>query len=136
MMKKKSLTPDTLFPSTEFGFAQVVTSRQDKFVHCAGQTAWDKDMQIVGVGDLAIQLEQAFENVRLALDAAGATPNDVVRITIYVVNYKTEQIEIIGQMMNSFFDKDHLPASTLVGVQSLALPEFLVEIEVTAIVDE
>ncbi len=135
-MQKKSLTPGTLFSSTEFGFAQVVTSRQDKFVHCAGQTAWDKDMQIVGAGNLARQLEQTFENVRLALEAGGASPDDVVRVTIYVVNYKTEQLEIIGQMMNLFFDKDNLPASTLVGVQSLALPEFLVEIEVTAMVDE
>ncbi len=136
MMQKKSLTPDTLFPSTDFGFAQVVTARQGKFVHCAGQTAWDKDMQIVGTGDLGRQLEQAFENVRLALEAGGATPNDVVRIMIYVVDYEPEQIEIIGQAMNSFFDKDNQPASTLVGVQSLALPEFLVEIEVTAVVDE
>jgi len=136
MTQKESLAPDTLFSSTEFGFAQVVTSRQGKFVHCAGQTAWDKNMQIVGEGDLVRQLEQAFENVRLALEAGGATPNDVVRITIYVVDYKPELIEIIGQAMNSFFDKDNQPASTLVGVQSLALPEFLIEIEVTAVVEE
>jgi len=136
MTQKKSLTPDTLFSSTEFGFAQVVTSRQGKFVHCAGQTAWDKNMQIVGAGDLARQLEQAFENVRLALEAGGANLDDVVRIRIYVVDYKPEQIEIIGQAMNSFFDKDNQPASTLLGVQSLALPEFLVEIEVTAVIEE
>jgi enamine deaminase RidA (YjgF/YER057c/UK114 family) len=136
MTHKESLTPDTLFSSTDFGFAQVVTSRQGKFVHCAGQTAWDKDMRIVGEGDLGRQLEQAFKNVRLALAAGGATPDDVVRITIYVVGYQPQQIETIGQAMNSFFDKDKQPASTVVGVQSLALPEFLVEIEVTAVIDE
>ena len=134
MTEKKSLRPDTLFSSTGFGFAQVVTARPGRLVYCAGQTAWNKDMQIASGTDFPAQLEQAFGNVRLALAAAGAGPDDVVRITLYVVDYRPEYIEVIGRAMNEFFDQDKQPASTVLGVQSLALPEFLVEIEATAMV--
>lgn len=135
MTQKKSLKPDTLFPSTGFGFAQVVTTGPGKLVCCAGQTAWNRDMQIAGGTDFPAQLDQAFENVRLALAAGGAKPDDVVRITLYVVDYRPEHIEVIGRAMNAFFDQDKQPASTVLGVQSLALPEFLVEIEATAVID-
>ena len=135
-MHKISLTPNTLFPSSEFGFAQTVVSTGGKTIYCAGQTAWDINKQIVGPGDLAKQLQQTLENVRLALEAAGAIPADVVQARIYIVDYKPEQIEIIAEAMCSFFDKDNLPANTVLGVESLALPEFLVEIEVTAVIAE
>ncbi len=134
-MSRKSIQPDTLFPSGQYGFSQVVTSEGDKYVHCAGQTSWDKDMNFIGEGDLAKQMEQSLENVRLALEAAGATPKDVVRATIYVVDYNVEKLEVITKALSSFFDPDNFPANTLLGVQSLALPEFMVEIEVTAVVD-
>lgn len=134
-MSRKSLYPDTLFPSKDFGFAQVVVSEGAKYVHCAGQTAWDKDMQIVGEGDLGKQMERTLENVRLALEAGGATPKDVVRLHIYVVDYKPDYIETISKALNDFFDPDNIPANTLLGVQSLALPEFMVEIEATAVID-
>jgi enamine deaminase RidA (YjgF/YER057c/UK114 family) len=134
-MKKEYLNPDTLFPSRQFGFSQAVTTQGGKLVHCAGQTAWDKDMNLVGEGDLPKQLQQALENVRLALEAAGAKPEDVVRIKTYVADYKAEYIEPISKAMADFF-KESAPASTLIGVQSLAIPGFMVEIEVTALVPE
>ena len=134
-MKKEYFSPDSLFPSRQFGFSQAVTTEGGKFVHCAGQTAWDKNMNLVGEGDLSKQLEQSLENVRLALSAGGAKPEDVVRVKIYVVDYKPEYVEPIGKAMAVFF-KDNPPASTLIGVQSLAVPGFMVEIEVTAVVSE
>lgn len=134
-MPRKSLQPDSLFPSGQYGFSQVVTAEGGKYVHCAGQTSWDKDMNIIGEGDLAKQMQQALENVRLALAAAGATPKDVVRATIYVVEYNVDKLEVITKALSAFFDLDNLPANTLLGVQALALPEFMVEIEVTAVVD-
>lgn len=133
---RQSIQPDTLFPSKHFGFSQVVISAGTKLVHCAGQTAWDKDLNIVGEGDLAKQMAKALENVGHALAAGGVTAKDVVRAVIYVVDYKPEHVEIITEALNGFFDADNLPANTLLGVQSLALPEFLVEIEVTAVVQE
>ncbi len=134
-MTRQSFHPEALFPSTDFGFAQVVTAQGSKLVFCAGQTAWDKDMKIVGAYDLAQQMEKTLENIQHALAEAGATLKDVVRLTIYIVDYHSDQLETITGVLGKFFEKDALPANTLLGIQSLALPEFLVEMEATAVID-
>ena len=90
---------------------------------------------LVGAGDLAAQTAQAMRNVGLALAAAGATYTDIVKITTYVVNYKPEHRTVIGKARASFFASGTPPASTLVGVAMLALPEWLVEIEAVAVID-
>jgi len=128
------INPPTLFPSLPFGFSQVVTSRGGNLVHVSGQTAWDAEMKIAGAGDLAAQARKALENVRLALAAAGAAPADVVRLRLFVVNYKPEMAATLGGLLTEFFPAGAPPASTWIGVQSLAMPEFLIEIEVTAVV--
>jgi len=92
-------------------------------------------MQLVGGDDLEQQLAFALENVRIALEAGGAGPRDIVRMTVYVVDYRPEQAQLIGKVLAEFLDPDNLPAATLLGVQSLAFPEFLVEVEATAVVD-
>lgn len=135
-MPRSSLQPAELFASAPFGFAQVVYSQGDRYIHCSGQTAWTKDGALVGGDDLGAQLEAALDNVRTALAEVGATPKDLVRVTIYVVDYQPEQVEVVTNAMSAFFDAEHLPACTLVGVQALAMPDFLVEVEATAILDE
>ncbi len=67
--------------------------------------------------------------------AAGASYADVVKITTYVVNYKPEDRAIVGKARAPFFANGTPPASTLVGVAALALPEWLVEIEAIAVVE-
>lgn len=133
-MPKKTLNPDTLFPAEPIGFSQVVTSRGGTTVHCAGQTASDTDLKTIGAGDLASQMEKALDNVRLALEAAGATPQDVVRVTTYVVDYGPDKLETVTGALADFFAPEY-PAATLLGVQSLALPDLMVEIEVTAVIN-
>jgi enamine deaminase RidA (YjgF/YER057c/UK114 family) len=76
-----------------------------------------------------------MRNVGLALTAAGASFSDVVKLTTYVVNYRPEHRTVIGQARAPFFAGRTPPASTLVGVTALALPEWLVEIEAIAVVD-
>ncbi len=132
-VERKRINPKTLFASEPFGFSQVATTRGGTLVHVAGQTAWDTKMKIVGRRNLAAQAQAAFENVRRALAAAGATPADVVRMRIYVVNYKREQVGVITEAVKEFFPLGKYPASTLVGVQALAVPEFLIGVEVTAV---
>ena len=134
-MSRQSFQPDELFPSADFGFAQVVSAEGKKLVFCAGQTAWDKDMKIVGEYDLEKQMEKTLENIGHALAEAGATLKDVCRLTIYIVDYHPDQLDTIGSVLGKFFDKEALPANTLLGIQSLALPEFLVEMEATAVLD-
>ncbi len=134
-MSIEYLQPEDLFPSSAFGFSQVVVSTGSRHIHCAGQTAWDQDMQLVGGMDLGQQMRKALENVGHTLEAAGASPADVVRIMTFVVDYRPEHAAVLGQAMAGFFEPDNLPAATLVGVQALAMPEFLVEVQATAVVD-
>lgn len=133
-MSRQSIQPDNLFESSPYGFSQVVACSGQRLVYCAGQTAGDKDMNFLGAGDLKVQLEVSLENVRIALAAAGAEPKDVVSIRTYIVDYTPDYLDIISPVMNEFFG-DNLPASTLIGVQALALPHFMCEIEATAVVD-
>ena len=134
-MANQHIQPDNLWPSAQYGFSQVVVSTGTKIIHCAGQTAWDKDMNVVGGDDLEQQAGQALENIKSALAAAGATMQDIVRLDIYVVDYTSEKIPAISAAMSRYFDPERLPANTLLGVQALAMPEFLVEITATAVVD-
>jgi enamine deaminase RidA (YjgF/YER057c/UK114 family) len=87
----------------------------------------------VGAGDLATQTEQVMRNLGLALAAGGATYSDIVKTTMYVVNYKPEDRLVIGKARAPFFAGTAPPASTLVGVSSLAHPEWLIEIEAIAV---
>jgi enamine deaminase RidA (YjgF/YER057c/UK114 family) len=115
-------------------FSQVVVAAGTRTIYTAGQVSIDEDGRSVGPGDLAAQTAQAMRNVGLALAAAGAGFADVVKITTYVVNYRPEQRAIISQARAPFFAGGPPPASTLIGVAALALPEWLVEIEAVAVV--
>jgi len=133
-MSRQSIQPDELFDSSPYGFSQVVACSGQRLVYCAGQTANDKDLNLLGAGDLKVQLEASLENVRIALAAAGAEPRDVVSIRTYIVDYMPEYLEIVSSVMNEFF-ADSLPASTLIGVKALALPHFMCEIEAIAVLE-
>jgi enamine deaminase RidA (YjgF/YER057c/UK114 family) len=121
--------------STPGGYTHVVTSQGGKMVFVAGQVALDANAKLVGEGDLRAQTGQVFENLKIALAAAGAGFEDVVKVTIFVVNYKSADRAVIVEVRDRFVSKQHPPASTLVGVQSLARPEFMIEIEALAVVE-
>src|SRR5438309_4640072 len=116
-------------------FSQVVISSGTRTIYTAGQVSIDERGALVGADDLAAQTAQVMRNVGLALAAAGATYADIVKITTYVAVYKPEHRTVIGQARAPFFAKGTPPASTLVGVAALALPEWLIEIEAVAVVD-
>lgn len=134
-MANRSLFPDTLFDSRQFDFAQVVTTTGRRTIHIAGQTAWNRELKLTTGADIGAQLRAALGNVRLALAAAGATPSDLVQLNTHIVNYTPDLLPVIGPVMKEFLDPAHLPASLLVGVQALALPELLVEVTAVAVVD-
>ena len=117
-------------------FSQVVTSPPGRLVFVAGQGALDADMKLVGAGDYEAQARQAFANLRTALAAVGALPEHVVSSTMYVKALSPEALAAFARGMNTALDGKPFPpnASTLVGVQSLAWPEMLVEVSATAVV--
>ncbi len=91
--------------------------------------------QVVGKGDMKRQTEQTFENLRLALAAAGASWTDVVATRLYVVNLQPEHVSIIREVRGRYISVTTPPASTLVGVQALVGPDWLIEIEATAVLE-
>src|ERR1700674_1261364 len=111
------------------GYTHVVTARAGKTIYIAGQTAWNASGELVGKGDLRAQAIQVFENLKLALAAAGATFNDIVKYTTFVVNYSPEVRPMLGEVREMYLPKVNPPASTLVGVQSLARDGMLIEVE-------
>jgi enamine deaminase RidA (YjgF/YER057c/UK114 family) len=135
MVEKKHICPPGLFSTRGLGFTHVVTSSPGTTVYISGQTAWDADRKIVGGTDLRLQAEQAFRNLRTALGAAGASPADVVFVRLYLVDYRPEHAAVLSPLLEEFFAGGPPPGSTWVGVQSLAVPGFLIEIEATAVVD-
>ena len=125
---------DRLYP-TGMGFCQVVTARGAKQVHISGQVAVDAEGRLVGEGDLIAQTEQVMKNVQRGLEVGGATFDDLVKITIYVVGYTPEARAQLLAVRNRYIDAASGPASTLIGVQCLVAPEFLIEIEALAVID-
>ena len=105
-----------------------------RIIHVSGQTAVDVDGKVVGATHLE-QSRLAFRNVRTALEAAGATLDDVAKFNIYMVDYSWDALEALMTAAKEVFGEEYpLTANTLVGVASLWLPELLVEVDVIAVV--
>ena len=115
------------------GYTHVVASDGRRIVFVSGQIAIDGQGRLVGEGDLGKQAEQVFQNLKACLAAAGATFEDVVKMTTYVVNYSADQRPVIVAVRQKYLPADKPPASTLVGVQALARPDLLIEIEAVAV---
>lgn len=114
-------------------YSQAVKAKPGTIIWVAGQVAQNAKGEVVGKGDLKAQLNQAWENLKIALTAAGATFEDVVKINTYVVNYKPAMRDDLRAARLRFMGSGQPPAFTLVGVQSLASEDWLVEIEATAV---
>lgn len=103
-------------------------------VQIAGQVALDDQGHIVGPGDLAAQARQAFANLAHVLQIAGAVPEEVLRLNVYVVNLKPGDWDVIRREGAAFFPERNPPAGTVLGVQSLPRDSLLIAIDGTAVV--
>jgi len=131
-MSFQFLNPPGLAPTN--GWTQVVTSTGDKTIHVSGQVAVDERGQVVGKGDLKAQTEKTFTNLDVALKAVGASFRDVVKMNLYVVGLKPELVPLIREVRARYVNMQNPPASTLVGVSALVGADWLIEIEVIAVV--
>lgn len=132
MTSREHPHPEGLLPNP--AYSHVVVASGSRTIYVAGQVSLDEHGALVGAGDLAAQTTQVMRNIGLALAAVGASYSDIAKITTYVVNYKPEHRGIISKARAPFFSNGAPPASTLVGVAALALPEWLIEIEAVAVV--
>jgi enamine deaminase RidA (YjgF/YER057c/UK114 family) len=117
----------------QFGFSQAVDVRgAERVVYCAGQTSVDANGAPMHAGDMAAQINQALTNLETVLGHAGLTLANVVRL-----NYYTRDVAAFLEAGSTYGPRLHAagcqPASTLLGVASLAFPDLLVEIEATAV---
>jgi len=116
-----------------FGWTHVVASTGGRTIHVSGQVGVDESGQVAGRGDLKSQAERTFANLDMALKSAGATFRDVVKMNIYVVGLKPDQVPIIREVRGRYVNMANPPASTLVGVTALVGADWLIEIDVVAV---
>jgi enamine deaminase RidA (YjgF/YER057c/UK114 family) len=125
------INPDTLHSNPAFT-QMVVLPAHARIAIIGGQNAVDKDGQIVGKGDLAKQTEQALKNLVACLEAVDAGVEDLVQMKIYIVAGQDLRAGF-GAWMEVWGDRADPPAVTGLFVTGLAHPDFLVEIEATAV---
>ena len=128
------LRPPGLFASPMF--SQVTTVIEGKLIFVSGQVSWDDKGKVLHAGDLRAQTRQTFENMKTALEAAGATFDNVLKFNIYVVNLDREKWKIVGEERAKYINPERAPASTMVGVPGLVLEDLLIEIEATAVIPD
>lgn len=131
-MATTKINPSGLYDSTPFGFSHAAVQDGGKVLHLAGQVAWDADCNVVGVGDFAAQVDKALANITAVLSHSGLGPSDVVRLRTYIVDNDMERLGAVVGALKRFYGDETPAPNTVIGVQSLALPDFLVEIEATA----
>ncbi|GAA2433485.1 RidA family protein [Streptomyces mauvecolor] len=130
------VNPDGL-PTVD-AYRQVAVASGSRTVFIAGQVAWGFDGVTVGVGDLAAQVEQCYLNVATALAAVGGTFRDVAKLTVYVVDWTPDKMRLLMDGVARAAGRLGLvpvPPATLIGVAALDVPQHLVEIEATAVLD-
>jgi enamine deaminase RidA (YjgF/YER057c/UK114 family) len=134
-MAKESLNPESLFHSQQYGFSQIVVAQGSRTVFFSGQVSWDENQNIIGENDLEAQVWQSLRNVETAVTSAGGSMADIVALRIYIVQEWMDKTAPVSEGLKTFFPGDQPPTATWIGVTSLARPEFLIEIEGTAVLD-
>jgi len=130
-MSLELINPDDL-PVPEI-YTQVVIATGSRMVFISGQQPEGRDGKLVGHGDFAAQARLAFGNLGRALRAAGARPEQVCKITIYIVGYnRDEHVPIIEAEQISLFG-NHKPANVVVGVAIMS-PGYLIEVDAIAVI--
>ena len=124
---------EVFFPNPDnkpVGFSPA--TRVGNLVFVSGQVAVDENGDLVGIGDARAQSEQCFRNIEAALTAAGASWDDVTKITCFMVN--ADDYAAYAEVRNGIFSENG-PASSTVFVTALVRPEMLVEVEAFAVVE-
>lgn len=123
---------ETLPPSP--GYSQAVEIGRGRIIYIAGQVALDRSGKVVGEGDIRAQAQQTFENLKAALEASGATFENVVKLNYYFSDIT--QLAVVREVRDKFINTANPPASTAVEVKRLFREPFLIEVEAVAVAPE
>jgi enamine deaminase RidA (YjgF/YER057c/UK114 family) len=113
-------------------FSQGVIQGPGEVVHVAGQVAWDEHDQVVGAGDAEVQMEQCIRNVRTVLGEVGGVLHDIVSMTVYFLD--RADLPAIQRVRSRYFTEGTAPASIVIQVAGLIIPELRVELAPIAVV--
>ncbi|WP_151772453.1 RidA family protein [Streptomyces abyssomicinicus] len=119
-------------------YRQVSIASGSKLVFIAGQVAWDSEGVTIGEGDLAAQAERCYLNIGTALAEVGGSFDDVAKLTFHVVDWTPDKMSPLLEGISRAAAKlgvTPVPPATLIGVAALDIPDHLVEIEATAVLD-
>jgi enamine deaminase RidA (YjgF/YER057c/UK114 family) len=131
---REFFSPQTLPPPV--GYSQIAKINKGALVYIAGQVASDASGKLVGEGNFEAQVEQVFRNLKAAVEAAGGTIADIVKINNYIVaDVDPNELTKFRTIRDRYLNTESPPASTLVYVSRLARPGWLIEIEAVAAVD-
>ena len=131
-MPKDQITSDKLAtPNGHFAQATSVEAK-GRFVFISGMTARNLSGGVTGVGDITAQTHQVCQNLQVAVEAAGGTLDDIVRVDVYVRNM--EDFDAIHLVRREYF-RHGAPASTMVEVSKFVNKDYLIEINAIAVVE-
>jgi len=124
------VNPDKLLKNPAFSQA-AITKGNGNTIYIGGQNAITKDLEIIGKGDIALQTEYILKNIEIILNSCHATPDDLFKLTIYIV--QGQDIRKGFEGAQSFLKKlSNPPVISGIVVAGLANPDYLVEIEAVA----
>jgi enamine deaminase RidA (YjgF/YER057c/UK114 family) len=124
------INPETMH--RPIGYTHVVEVVTGRPVYISGQVALDATGSLVGPGDIRAQAHQVFDNLRAALQAVGATLDQVVKLNYYLVD--ATQMPVIREVRDEYLDPERLPTSTAVEVRRLVRDDLLIEVEAVAVI--
>jgi 2-iminobutanoate/2-iminopropanoate deaminase len=122
------------FVNSPRGYSHVAIVNSGKIVFISGQVGLTKEGQMAGQNDFRAQSMQAFNNLRAALAAAGATTDNLVKMNYYVVGLDNQKLLALREVRDAFISQQHPPTSTLAGVGALFRADALIEIEGVAVI--
>ena len=132
-LKLTIVNPQNLFDPTPNGYSTAVVAPPGaRMAYISGQGGQDSTGGLSP--DFAVQVKQAYANLRAALDGLGARPDQVAKLTIFVVDHDMSKLEVLTQAVKEMFGET-LPAQTLIPVPKLAIDPMLFEVEAIVMLD-
>ncbi|MBY5646220.1 RidA family protein [Rhizobium leguminosarum] len=127
------VNPKNLYDPSPNGYSTaVIVPRQGRLAYISGQGGQDSTGALSP--DFAVQVKQAYANLRTALDALGARPDQVAKLTVFVVDHDMSKLEVLTRNVKDMFG-EALPAQTLIPVPKLAIDPMLFEVEAVVILE-
>lgn len=128
------LSPPTGVPTPKGPYSQAAVASGSRVLFVSGQVPEDERGALVGAGDFEAQARQVFRNLQRVMEGAGGSLSDVAKIGVFLVDAGPASYEVLGRLRRELFG-ERFPASTMVEVQRLVSPEWLIEVEAWAVLE-